>query len=669
MGIQNLLFKEGMRLEYFEEIVTVKAVSPTFIVIEDNFKKPIMLPPSDLIKAYRNQYVKICTPAKSIVYQPLTNEEDKYEAEKLERLLLALDSEPNPRSHNTMRKIIQRIQKKFGYSDDEMMSTSTLLRKYDKWIENHLDVACLIKKPKKKRAPRVDECALKLFDDILYEMFLTPNGPNAHQCWKVYDEQRKTFGSEVKAIKRSRFYEMINELNPLDVIRAREGNDAARRFAQTSNGKYQLDFPLQRVEIDAVHLNVGLIDDETSQYIGVPILYLAIDVKTRCIVGYSISYGTSVAETSDAVIELLTHCVTPKKKARHAINDFPLTGRIHTVVGDAGKAFKNKRVTSFLAQIKCTHITTETASPWRKGVIEAYNRTLRSHFGDYLPGYVRHNGTNTYTQSVEAMATLSLDDFINATEMFILDVYHENSHAGLYGHTPLSICEKALEDYCPRPIEDLSLLESYRGEEMTGRIQPSVGIQLNHAFYQSEQLAELRMLLKPAKKGASPEVSFNYDKSDISQISVLNELTGEMFIVSTTNPMITPGMSLYEFRALRQGKTAKEIQHRTFKGNHVVTEAIKAKAALAHEAKLAKKAAEKAKKAEEVAKAKSAQERQQSITNSNTCNDDAQGIGESALAAHIEQNQKRMARNHGNRKNATYKQPSNTEIFTKPETE
>jgi len=81
MGIHNLLFKEGMRLKYFEKVVIVKAVSPTFVVIEDSFKKTLMLHPSDLIKAYRNQHVKIYRPASSIAYQPLTSEEGKYQFE------------------------------------------------------------------------------------------------------------------------------------------------------------------------------------------------------------------------------------------------------------------------------------------------------------------------------------------------------------------------------------------------------------------------------------------------------------------------------------------------------------------------------------------------------------------------------------------------------------
>jgi putative transposase len=605
MTIQHMMFTQGMDINYQGEDVNIASISQQFSVLDHGdgvFSYPH---PKTLLSAYKKGKLIIKKREESIVFQPLTKEEDKKKAEWMEAYLVELHQEANPKSLVTRQKITRRIAKRRGDNEENTPSSSTLYRWYNAWIENELDIVPLVIKPVQQRAKQFAEETIALAEAVIDEVYLKRNGPSVLSAFNEFTSRFHELNLEGKCISRSRFYEMIDGINKLDRVRARDGNDAARKFARASNGKYVLDFPLQRVEIDAVHLKVGLLDDVTGEFIGVPILYLAIDVFSRCIVGYSISYGQSPSETTEAVIELLKHCVAPKTKARKAVNEWPLTGAMFAIYGDAGGAFKSKEVTAFLAQIKCHHVTTETKSPWRKGFIESFNKTVRTQMCSTLPGYMRNNGSNTYEKSLEAMATLTLDDFINVLEQFILDHYHQNSHRGLDNDTPANVCEKALEDYCPRIVHDLSKLEIYGGADTSGVIQASKGIQRNNVFYMSNQLRDLYIDLAKSNKRKNPKVDFLYNPKDISKISVIDENKGTMFLVPCIDPRVSAGMSLRELKAMFSGKKCTE-KNLSFIGNTVVSEAIKVKAATEKEKADAAREAKKIKQAAEALKASEA---------------------------------------------------------------
>ena len=369
-------------------------------------------------------------------------------------------------------------------------------------------------------------------------------------------------------------------------------------------------------------------DDATYEFIGVPIIYLAIDTYTRCIIAYSISWGESPGELAAAVTELIKRCVSPKTKSPKAMNDYPLTGIPYAFFGDAGTAFIAREVVFLMAQLASHYITTETKSPWKKPFIESFNKTLRSQFCISLPGYMRNDEENTYDETLEAMAVLTMTEFIDALDVFILDHYHQNPHSGLYGDTPSNYCEKALETYAPRRVQDMNMLEIIKGSEEERAIQPSKGIQMENVLYSSPQLTALRLELLPSLKAASPKVTFFYDKSDISKIVVVNDQDGTMFQVETKDPRVKPGMSLKEFKSEIPPVITSNKATPFNRFNSVMTEAIERKARALR------------KKREEAEQRKSKSKARQKAELS------AQGKAPTSLSEHIEKEKSRYAQNH-----------------------
>lgn len=576
------LIQKGMTFFLRDEKVTVLAAGQDFTVLDHGNGQKSYPHPQELVSAYKNGLLIFKVKENAVLAnKQLTREKDKLKAKHLEPLLWSLHERANKHSLRTLKSVI----KSANLPEEFKISPSTLRRNYKTFIENDMDIFPVIKKPKKTRAKRHDMEVIELAEQVIDEHYLVPAGLSKRQTYfkfvELFEEaiqsKESSINHDTTIISESRFYEMLNELNEVDVTYARKGKDEARKFARQSHGQYVLDFPLQRVEIDALHLNLGLLDED-GNFLGTVIVYLAIDCFTRCIVGYSLSFGTSVAEKSEAVIELLKHCISPKSKSPLAENDWPLTGVPFAFFGDAGKAFNCREVKHFAAQIKCNYITTATKSPWKKAFIEALNRSIRG-FARLLPGYSRNNDEDRNEKGVEELATLTLGDFINLLEMFILDYYHQNPHRGLYGNTPANECEEALKSCSPRIVPDLSKLDLIGGFEHTGTIQGCAGIQKNNLFYQSKALNDLRLELHKAGDKGNPKVPFLYSAKDISKITVINELTGELLPVPCTHPLVQTGMNLETFRRktnkpLRKGQKQKVYPQ----GNAVVTEAMRMKA-------------------------------------------------------------------------------------------
>ncbi|TWX68521.1 transposase family protein [Colwellia demingiae] len=641
MSNQQFILQAGMKINLRGEVATVKAIGENFCVIEYSNGEMAYPLPSELMLAYRSGLLIIKKKENALlINKQLTNQEDKEKAIRVEHYLVELHQHANPHSLKTRKKAKDIVKKRHGYTGKDVPSESTLRRWYVSWIQNEMEIYSVIKRAKKTRASRHSEAVVELAESIIDEYYLIPQGLNKRQTYfkfkEHYDELIAANEIEGRSISESRFYELLNELNQLDVVYARYGKDEARKFARCSEGMYVLDFPLQRVEIDAVHLKIGLLDDETGEFLGTAIVYLAIDTYTRCIVGYSVSVGNKPSEISDAVIELIKHCVTPKIKSVFAQNNWPLTGIPFAFVGDAGKAFKCRVVTNLMAQLKCTHITTETKSPWRKGMIEAYNRGFRSMYASNLPGYTRNNDEDKTDKTIEEIATLTLGEFISTLEIYILDHYHQNPHKGLFLDTPANVCEEALKECSPRIVADLKKLEVFSGVELEGVIQGCQGIQRNTLYYNSRQLNDLRLAITLHGDKKNPKVPFLYDKNDVSKISVIDETTGVLFEVPCCDPRVLPGMSLAEFnRQYRSGSRTNTTNVFT-KSNWVVSEAIKRKQ---EEIMLKKK--EKAALAKKMREEKKEQKNKQAKNKASQPSD----ITERATE-HVQQEANRHARNH-----------------------
>jgi len=512
--------------------------------------------------------------------------------------LVALDAEQFPKSEKTRLRVIDQVGNDRGIPVKDRISQSTLRDKYTRWYEANKNTAKLFAKQSRNKGPTHNQKMIDLIDEVLDEEYLILGGASAAECLRIIEKRHENRGIPGECIKRSQFYDgYVNRIDPYEMRLIRQGRDAARAWAKESGEVIHADYPLQVVEMDALHLSVGIIDEKTQEFLGTLIIYIAIDRCSRYVLGYSMSIKSKGSEgnpgkgeKSESVLELIHHVVNKKKPSVKAIHKWLDCVVPELFLGDAGAAFNNLFVKLAIAQLNTSVKTCEAGDPIKKPFIERINDSIRERFAIALPGYRKKRYQNiNYKGSVEADACLYLHEAKEQFEKYILDHYHQSEHRGLHLESPEQCYVRMTKDQIEKPMPDLTMFNMLKGKQMTGKLQAGHGIQLNGFHYMDKRSQNGRMLdlfgwleKKNNLKG-NPEVQFFYDEDDISSIIVVNLKDNTLMRVPCTDTSIIKGTSLHQAKATKAdiGKGEKPTSFK--EGNEDIDKIKKRQARLAKE--------------------------------------------------------------------------------------
>jgi len=220
-------------------------------------------------------------------------------------------------------------------------------------------------------------------------------------------------------------------------------HEAMARQAPSVRG-LEVKYPLEVVQIDHAIVDLMVVSPLTRQTIGRPWITLAIDVFTRCVVGYYMSFDppdqTSVALT-------LEHSCLPKEKWLSSIGldgklKYPVFGKMARIAWDNAKTFKTK---SLLAQCERYGIEVRprpVRKPHYGAYIERYIGTMMGAV-HLLPGTTFSNSKQRGDYPSEKKAILSLEELEQWLALQIAGVYQNSPHRGLGGRTPMQVWEQS----------------------------------------------------------------------------------------------------------------------------------------------------------------------------------------------------------------------------------
>lgn len=185
--------------------------------------------------------------------------------------------------------------------------------------------------------------------------------------------------------------------------------------------------PGARYQIDATILDVYVRSRrDRRRLIGRPTLYVVIDVFSRMIVGFSISFDppswqAAMMALANAMSDKVAFC------ARYGIeierSEWPCAHMCAILEGDRGEIESAK--IDGLAQ----YVTIENAAAYRadwKGIVESRFRILQKPFGPYVDGYVQSDFRERGARDYRLDAVLDVDDITRL--MIGLILYHNNYH-------------------------------------------------------------------------------------------------------------------------------------------------------------------------------------------------------------------------------------------------
>jgi putative transposase len=215
-----------------------------------------------------------------------------------------------------------------------------------------------------------------------------------------------------------------------ETVAAREGASAARqRFTPVRPGLRPTS-PLAVVQIDHTPVDIQLVDELSRAVIGRPWLTLLLDVFSRCVVGFYLSFD----EPSAAVVALaITQSVLPKTtwlEERGLTLDWAMCGIPRLVHLDNAPEFHSRALKRGCQQHGIQIHYRPPATPRFGGHIERLMGTLMTRI-HALPGSTFSNVVERGDYPSEDKAILTLGEFERIFALEVLGPYHNEIHSTL----------------------------------------------------------------------------------------------------------------------------------------------------------------------------------------------------------------------------------------------
>jgi putative transposase len=161
------------------------------------------------------------------------------------------------------------------------------------------------------------------------------------------------------------------DLDPKEVVRAREGARTASERFRLLKPPPRVTEPLDLVQIDHTLMDIMVVDEGERKPMGRPWLSIAIDVATRSVVGFFLSLKNPCAHS---VAMTIKHAVLRKEDyllAQGVYADWPMFGLPRTLHLDNAKEFRGQALVRGCEQY---------------GIKVVHRPPLRPHFGDTSSG-------------------------------------------------------------------------------------------------------------------------------------------------------------------------------------------------------------------------------------------------------------------------------------------
>jgi putative transposase len=335
----------------------------------------------------------------------------------------------------------------------------------------------------------------------------------------------------------------------------REGKRAARQVFQPITGQYPgADFPLAVVQIDHTKLDIILVDDLHRRPVGRPWITLAIDVFSRMVFGFYVSFDNPSA---NSVGLCLSHAILPKDAwlSKHDIPEsWPCWGLPRKIFVDNGKEFRGKVLERGCIDYGIDLEWRPPLTPEMGGHIERLIGTVNKELHK-LPGTTFSNPKERGEYQSEKSAILTLTEFELHLTNWIAGVYHQRLHSKLKT-TPLAKFEEGVrgtkdqpgtglpDPNDPRLNPDRLRLDFMPFEE---RSIQKYGVQIDNIIYQGEALYSHIRSMAAGQRQTKRKFIFRRDPRDISKIYFYDPDLKQYFIVPYRDAT-QPAISVWELR-------------------------------------------------------------------------------------------------------------------------
>lgn len=424
------------------------------------------------------------------------------------------------------------------------------------------------KQGNRRIAPETEE----IIQSVIEEYYLTRQRPSAKKT--VTEVLRRCHEKEVETPSHTTIRARISEISERDRLRARGYREKAiNRFTPVPGSFPNADYPLSVIQIDHTPADVILVDDIHRLPIGRPWITLAIDVYSRMITGFYLSFDHP-SETSVAMC--VASSMLPKEEWLLMNNidvEWPVWGIPKMIHVDNGPDFQSDGFKNSCLAYAINLEFRPVRQPRYGGHIERLLGTLLREIHD-LPGttFSSIKEREGYNSDKEAIMTLS--EFETWLMTLICKIYHQRIHSGI-GMSPLKKWELGIFGNSSepgvgmpiRPADRLSVLLDFLPSFY--RTVQTFGVTIDGLNYYAEALRPWINSREP-KTNNKRKLLFRRDPRDISTLWFFDPDLKQYYKVPFADQSL-PAISIWE---LIQAKDRLKKEGLTRTNEHEIFRAI-----------------------------------------------------------------------------------------------
>jgi putative transposase len=419
------------------------------------------------------------------------------------------------------------------------LSTAQVYRLIARFRGHPVTLSLVVAKPGPKKGVRLLPGEIELrIEAAIDTVFKQPERPTLEKLRR--DIRKDCDAAGLKPPSRKAIRARVSARSLRELVKARDGTKAARQtFAPVGPG-LRPSHPLAIVQIDHTKVDIQWVDDLARAVVGRPWLTLVLDVFSRSVLGFYLSFDApSAAGVALAVGQAVL--AKPEWLGERGLDlAWPMHGIPRSLHLDNGKEFHSKALRRGCQQHGIRIDYRPPATPRFGGYIERLMGTLMTRV-HALPGTTSSNVAARGDYPAEQKAILTLREFERILALEILGPYHNEMHSAL-GTTPAAAWAAGVAAHAARPPVDPAafVLDFLPFEE---RVVRRDGVRLFNVSYFDGALA-------PLLDGTAHKVRIKYDPRNMSTVFV--ELPAGGHLRLPCADLGRPAMTLWEQRAAAQ---------------------------------------------------------------------------------------------------------------------
>lgn len=435
------------------------------------------------------------------------------------------------------------------------VDTATLYR----WLQRYRaygDVSALVPKKRgwKTGKRRISTFAEEVVQEVINDYYLTQQRPMPQKV--VLEVQRRCEQRGIVPPGPSTIRARIASIPERVHLRGRGFKEKAKnKFSPAAGNFPNANYPLAVVQIDHTPADIILVDDVYRKPIGRPWITLAMDIYSRVVTGYYLSFDPP-SETSVAMC--VAHSMLPKDEwlLLHKVQgDWPVWGRPRTIHVDNGADFRSNNFQRSCLTYGIHLEFRPVKQPRYGGHIERLLGTFLKEIHD-LPGTTFSSIKDKEGYDPEKHASMTKSEFEEWFVTLICKVYHQRLHSGI-GMAPRKRWENGIfgdestpgVGLPPRPADRLTVLLDFLPSFR--RTVQTFGVTIDGMTYYAEALRPWINAQDPDDRNKKREFVFRRDPRDVSAIWFCDPDIRQYFKIPFADQSL-PSISIWELQAAKE---------------------------------------------------------------------------------------------------------------------